>query len=267
MDDNQLLRYSRHILLPEIGIDGQERLRAARALVIGAGGLGAPVALYLASSGVGRLVLCDHDSVDLTNLQRQIVHFTDSIGRAKVDSARETLARINPEVEVQTVLERVAGQRLEALVRDTDVVVDCTDNFVTRHAINRACVRYRKPLVSGAAVRFDGQIAVFDLRRQDSACYHCLFPEEGDFEEMRCAVMGVFAPVVGIIGTVQAAETLKLLMGIGETLNGRLLMLDALSMQWRSIRLRKDPDCRVCSRGDTAQREAAAACAAGQSSV
>jgi adenylyltransferase/sulfurtransferase len=262
MNDDQLLRYSRHILLPEIGIDGQEKLRAASVLVIGAGGLGAPLSLYLAASGVGHIVLCDHDSVDLTNLQRQIIHFTDSIGKAKVESARETLGRINPEVRVEPVAERVAGERLERLVRRADAVADCTDNFATRHAINRACVRFGKPLVSGAAVRFDGQIAVFDLRRRDSACYHCLFPEEGDFEEMRCAVMGVFAPIVGIIGASQAAETLKLLMGVGESLNGRLLMLDALSMQWRSVKLRRDPDCRVCGAGDTAQREAATACAA-----
>jgi len=262
MDDDQLLRYSRHILLPEIGIDGQERLRAGRVLVIGAGGLGAPLSLYLAASGVGRLVLCDHDTVDLTNLQRQIVHFTDSIGKNKVDSARETLARINPEVRVEAVPERVAGKRLEDLVQQADVVADCTDNFATRHAINRACVRFRKPLVSGAAVRFDGQIAVFDLRREDSACYHCLFPDEGEFEETRCAVMGVFAPIVGIIGASQAAETLKLLMDVGQSLNGNLLMLDALSMQWRSIRLRKDERCRVCAAGDTAQREPAEVCEA-----
>lgn len=261
MDDNQLLRYSRHILLPEIGIDGQEKLRASRVLVIGAGGLGAPVSLYLAASGVGRMVLCDHDTVDLTNLQRQIVHFTDSIGKSKVESARETLARINPEVRVEPIAERLAGEGLERLVRDADAVVDCTDNFATRHAINRACVRFRKPLISGAAVRFDGQIAVFDLRRAGSACYHCLFPEGGEFEEMRCAVMGVFAPIVGIIGASQAAETLKLLMEIGESLNGRLLVLDALAMQWRAIRLKKDPDCRVCAVGDTAQRDIAAACA------
>jgi adenylyltransferase/sulfurtransferase len=261
MDDNQLLRYSRHILLPEIGIDGQEKLRASSVLVVGAGGLGAPVSLYLAASGVGRITLCDHDNVDLTNLQRQIVHFTDSIGKAKVESARETLARINPESRVEPVAERVAGKRLEQLVQDADAVVDCTDNFATRHAINRACVRFRKPLVSGAAVRFDGQIGVFDLRRADSACYHCLFPEEGEHEDMRCAVMGVFAPIVGIIGASQAAETLKLLMNVGESLNGRLLMLDALTMQWRAVRLRKDPNCRVCAGGDTAQRDTAAACA------
>jgi molybdopterin-synthase adenylyltransferase len=259
MDDSQLLRYSRHILLPEIGIEGQEKLRAAEVLVIGAGGLGAPLAFYLASSGVGVITLCDHDTVDLTNLQRQIVHFTDSVGRRKVDSARETLTRINPEVHIEPIAERIAGERLEQLVAKADVVADCTDNFVTRHAINRACVQFRKPLVSGAAVRFDGQLAVFDLRRQDSPCYHCLFQEEGELEEMRCAVMGVFAPVVGLIGTAQAAETLKLLMDVGETLNGRLLMVDALTMQWRSIRLAKDPGCKVCARGQTAQRSAAAA--------
>jgi molybdopterin-synthase adenylyltransferase len=260
MDDNQLLRYSRHILLPEIGIDGQEKLLNSRVLVVGAGGLGAPACLYLAASGVGRLTICDHDAVDLTNLQRQIIHVTDSIGRKKVDSARETLGRINPDVQVEAVAERVAGDRLEELVLSADIVIDATDNFATRHAINRACVRHRKPLVSGAAIRFDGQVTVFDLRRDGSACYHCLFAEEGDLEEMRCAVMGVFAPLVGIIGATQAAEALKLIAGTGDSLDGRLLMLDALAMQWRSVRLKKDPDCRVCG-GDTAQRESEVACA------
>ncbi|HEX7953293.1 MAG TPA: molybdopterin-synthase adenylyltransferase MoeB [Burkholderiales bacterium] len=261
MDDNQLLRYSRHILLPEIEIDGQQKLLDAHALIIGAGGLGSPVSLYLAASGVGRLTLCDDDMVDLTNLQRQIVHFTDSIGERKVDSARRTLARINPQTAVSTVAERVAGETLERLVADADVVLDCTDNFVTRHAINRACVRFGKPLVSGAGIRFDGQVAVFDLRRTDSPCYHCLFPESGDLEEMRCAVMGVFAPLVGIIGCVQAAEALKLLMGIGKDLTGRLLLLDALTMEWRNVRLKKDANCPVCGLGDTRQRSAAATCA------
>ncbi len=263
MDDTQLLRYSRHILLPEIGIDGQQRLLDARVLMIGAGGLGAPVALYLAASGVGHLTIADDDTVDLTNLQRQIVHFTDSIGKLKVDSARETLTRINPESAVTPLAERVAGERLEQLVREADVVVDCTDNFATRHAINRACVRFSRPLVSGAGVRFDGQITVFDLRVAQSPCYHCLFPESSDLEDMRCAVMGVFAPLVGMVGSVQAGEVLKLLMGIGRNLNGRLLLLDALSMEWRSVRLKKDSQCAVCGGGDTAQRELAQVCAAG----
>jgi adenylyltransferase/sulfurtransferase len=247
LDDQQLLRYSRHILLPEIGIEGQEKLLAARALVVGAGGLGSPVSLYLAASGVGRITLCDHDKVDLTNLQRQIVHDSTTIGEPKVESARASLARINPQVQVVPVQERVEGARLEALVADADVVIDATDNFTTRHAINRACVQHARPLVSGAAVRFDGQVAVFDLRGDTSPCYHCLFAEEGDLEEMRCAVMGVFAPLVGIIGSVQAAEALKLLMGVGEPLTGRLLLLDALSMQWRTVKLKRDPACRVCS--------------------
>src|SRR5258708_16401714 len=212
MDDDQLLRYSRHILLPEIEIDGQQKLLDAHVLIIGAGGLAAPVSLYLAASGVGRLTICDDDSVDLTNLQRQIVHFTDSIGGPKVESARRTLSRINPESVVTAIAERVAGARLEQLVQAADVILDCTDTFATRHAINRACVRFAKPLVSGAGVRFDGQVAVFDLRRADSPCYHCLFPESSDLEEMRCAVMGVFAPLVGIIGSIQAAEALKLLI-------------------------------------------------------
>ncbi len=246
LNDEQLLRYSRHILLPELGIDGQQKLLAAHVLVIGAGGLGSPVSLYLAASGVGRITLCDHDKVDLTNLQRQIVHHTDSIGTQKVESAQRTLARINPEVKVVALAERLQGSRLEEVVKQADVVVDATDNFATRHAINRACVQFRKPLVSGAGVRFDGQVAVFDLRRRDSPCYNCLFPEDGDAEEMRCAVMGVFAPLVGIIGSIQAAEALKLIMGIGEPLQGRLLLLDALSMQIRIVKLSRDPACKVC---------------------
>lgn len=250
MNDEQLLRYSRHILLPEISIEGQEKLLASHALVIGAGGLGSPVALYLASAGVGRLTICDGDEVDLTNLQRQIVHRTDAIGWKKVDSARATLAAINPEVRVEALPERVAGERLEALVAAADVVIDGSDNFATRHAVNRACVRCLKPLVSGAGVRFDGQVAVFDMRSRTSPCYHCLFPEHGENEDVRCAVMGVFAPLVGIIGSIQAAEALKLLAGAGNSLNGRLLLLDALTMQIRTVTLQKDPACPVCSAQD-----------------
>lgn len=258
MNDQQLLRYSRHILLDEVGIDGQEKWLAAHALIVGAGGLGSPAALYLAASGVGRITLCDPDVVDLTNLQRQIVHFTDGIGLPKVESARATLGRINPECRIETVPERVSGTRLEALVQQADVVIDASDNFATRHAVNRACVKHGRPLVSGAGVRFDGQIAVFDTRVAESPCYHCLFPEAGDQEEMRCAVMGVFAPVVGIIGSMQAAEALKLLAGVGHTLVGRLLMLDALGMQWRSVRVPRDPACPVCSGVRSALSAAAA---------
>jgi adenylyltransferase/sulfurtransferase len=247
MNDEQLLRYSRHILLPEIGIEGQERLLSARALVIGAGGLGSPVALYLASAGVGHITICDGDKVDLTNLQRQIVHRTHSIGRTKVDSARATLAEINPEARVVALAERVQGARLDELVDSADVVVDGCDNFATRHAVNRACVKFRKPLVSGAAVRFDGQVAVFDLRDAHSPCYHCLFPESGENEDVRCAVMGVFAPLVGIVGSIQAAETLKVISGAGETLVGRLLLVDALAMQTRIVRFAKDAACTVCA--------------------
>jgi len=246
MNDEQLLRYSRHILLPQIGIEGQARLLAARALVIGAGGLGSPVALYLASAGVGAITLCDNE--DVTNLQRQIVHRTASVGRKKVDSARDTLAAINPEVKVEALAERVDGKRLETLAASHDVVIDGSDNFATRHAVNRACVKLKKPLVSGAAVRFDGQVAVFDLRTPGSACYACLFPEAGESEDVRCAVMGVFAPLTGIVGSIQAAEALKLLAGAGETLAGRLLLLDALTMQVRTIRLAKDPACPVCGK-------------------
>ncbi|MBI4755464.1 MAG: molybdopterin-synthase adenylyltransferase MoeB [Betaproteobacteria bacterium] len=251
MNDQQLLRYSRHILLPQLGIEGQERLLDARALVVGAGGLGSPAALYLASAGVGTLVLCDGDEVDLTNLQRQILHRTSGIGTPKALSGRRTLAEINPETRVEARMERLAGAGLDEAVAGVDLVLDCSDNFATRHAINRACVRHRKPLVSGAAVRFDGQVSVFDRRRQDGPCYNCLFPEDAEAEEVRCAVMGVFAPLTGIIGCVQAAEALKLLAGIGESLAGRLLLLDALAMEWRSIALARDPGCAVCA-GDNA---------------
>lgn len=246
MNDQQLLRYSRHILLPQIGIEGQERLLAARALVVGAGGLGSPAAMYLASAGLGTIVLCDDDTVDLTNLQRQILHRTASVGRPKVLSGRDTLAQINPEVNVMALERRLEGAGFEEQVAAADVVLDCSDNFATRHALNRACVKFRKPLVSGAAIRFDGQVSVFDLRRPESPCYNCLFPEGQDAEEVRCAVMGVFAPLVGIIGATQAAEALKLVAGCGESLSGRLLLLDGLRMEWRAIALAKDPGCAVC---------------------
>jgi len=249
MNDNQLLRYSRHILLPEIGVEGQEKLLAASALVIGAGGLGSPAALYLASAGVGTLTLADGDAVDLTNLQRQILHTTGAVGRAKAASGRDTLAKLNPEVQVAALEERLGEGRLEELVARSDVVLDCSDNFATRHAVNRACVKHRRALVSGAAVRFEGQISVFDLRRGDSPCYSCLFPADVPAEEERCAVMGVFAPLTGIIGATQAAEALKLLAGAGDSLCGRLLLLDALTMEWRTIRLKKDPGCKVCMPG------------------
>ncbi|MDD5240382.1 MAG: HesA/MoeB/ThiF family protein [Sulfuricella sp.] len=246
MDDNQLLRYSRHILLPQIGIEGQEKLLGAHVLIVGAGGLGSPAALYLAAAGVGTITICDGDSVDLTNLQRQIAHFTHSLGSNKAQSAQHTLAAINPGIRVTAIPHRIEGAELDLLVSQSDAVLDASDNFATRHAVNRACVAHQKPLISGAAIRFDGQIATFDLREPGSPCYHCLFPEAGGDEEDRCSTMGVFAPLVGIIGSMQAAETLKILTGAGQTLNGRLLLLDGLQMEWRSIRLRKDPACPVC---------------------
>ena len=246
MNDTQLLRYSRHILLPQLGVEGQDAIVKARTLVVGAGGLGSPAAYYLASAGVGTLVLADGDSVDLTNLQRQILHRTASIGMPKAESGRDTLAAINPECHVLPLVERLSGERLEAEIALADVVLDCCDNFPTRHAVNRACVKLGKPLVSGAAIRFDGQVAVFDPRLPGAPCYNCLFPEGQDVEEVRCAVMGVFAPMTGIIGTVQAAEALKLLAGIGQSLAGRLLLLDGLGMEWREIRVPRDPGCAVC---------------------
>lgn len=246
MNDEQLLRYSRHILLDPIGIEGQTRIVNARVLIIGAGGLGSPAALYLASAGVGKITLADGDTVDLTNLQRQILHTQDRVGQLKAVSGKTALAQINPEVIVEPVTERLAGEQLESLIAETDAVLDCCDNFDTRHAVNRACVKHRVPLISGAAVRFSGQISVFDPRQENSPCYHCLFPEGEDVEEMRCAVTGVFAPLTGIIGAMQAAEALKVLSGAGEPLIGRLLVLNGLTMEWRSIRFGRDPLCAVC---------------------
>lgn len=246
MNDNQLLRYSRHILLPQVGYEGQERLVNSHALIVGAGGLGSPAALYLAASGVGTLTICDFDAVDLTNLQRQILHTTASIGVNKALSARNTLLQINPDLKVNPIETKSSEEELLALVSQADVVLDCSDNFATRYALNRLCVDLKKPLVSGAAIGFEGQVTVYDMRSILSPCYHCLFPDNGEETELRCATNGVFAPLVGMIGTCQAAEALKLLMDIGNSLQGRLLLLDALAMEWRTIKLKKDPACVVC---------------------
>ena len=246
MTDDQLLRYSRHILLDEVGVEGQERFLAAHALVIGAGGLGSPVALYLGTAGVGRITIVDHDVVDVTNLQRQIAHNLARVGQPKAESAREAIAAINPDVEVRPLVMKADLQALDALVSQADVVVDCCDNFTTRHAVNRACFAQGKPLVSGAAIRFDGQVSVFDPRRADSPCYACVFPQDQEFEETRCATMGVFAPLVGIIGAMQASEALRLLAGVGTSLAGRLQMLDGRTMEWNELRIRRDAACRVC---------------------
>ena len=246
MNDQQLLRYSRHILLDEVGIEGQQKVLDATALVIGAGGLGSPAALYLASAGIGRLILVDDDTVDLTNLQRQIIHTTERVGQPKVDSARTALHALNPECEVVALQERASGARLAELVAEADVVLDCCDNFATRHAVNRACVAHQVPLVSGAVIRFDGQISVFDTRGGDAPCYSCLFPEDQQFQDAACSTMGVFAPLVGVIGAMQAAEALKVIIGTGQTLSGRLLLLDGRSMEWTSIALQRNPSCPVC---------------------
>jgi len=248
MNDEQLLRYARHILLDEIGIEGQEKLLAARVLVVGAGGLGSPAACYLATAGVGSIVLADDDAVELSNLQRQILHTTARVGQPKAESGRAMLAGLNPETRVTALVRRLEGEALREQVEQADLVLDCSDNFATRHAINRACVAAGRPLVSGAAIRFDGQVGVYDLRSADAPCYHCLFPEADDVEDVSCATTGVFAPLVGIIGSMQAAEALKLLAGIGRSLSGRLLWLDARQMQWRSVNVMRDPDCPVCAR-------------------
>ena len=247
MLDADLLRYSRHILLNEIGMEGQERIQGAHALIVGAGGLGSPVALYLGSAGVGRITVVDHDTVDMTNLQRQIAHTMSRVGAPKVESIQAAVAQVNPGVQVIAMQARADADLLVTLVAQADVVLDCCDNFATRHAINAACVRHLKPLVSGAAIRFDGQVTVYDLRETHSPCYACVFPAEASFEETRCATMGVFAPLVGIIGSMQAAEALKLLTGAGRTLNGRLLMLDGRAMEFTEVRVQRNPSCTVCA--------------------
>lgn len=246
MNDDQLLRYSRHILLEEIGIEGQQRILDGHVLVIGAGGLGSPVALYLGSAGVGHITVVDHDTVDVTNLQRQIAHTMERVGQPKVASLVQAIAAINPEAHVTPVMARADAALLDTLVARADVVLDCCDNFSTRHQVNAACVKHRKPLVSGAAIRFDGQISVYDPRSPSSPCYACVFPSDDNFEETRCATMGVFAPLVGIIGSMQAAEALKLLSGAGSSLAGRLLMLDGRNLEWHEVRLPRNPGCAVC---------------------
>ena len=252
MTDDQLLRYSRHILLNEIGVEGQDKMLASHALIIGAGGLGSPVALYLGTAGVGQITIVDNDVVDMTNLQRQIAHNQARVGMNKAQSAHESIVAINPQVRVNCITERADAALLGPLVAQADVVLDCCDNFATRHAINAACVKHRKPLVSGAAIRFDGQISVFDMREsfatRKSPCYACIFPPDTSLEETRCATMGVFAPLVGIIGSMQAAEALKILSGAGSSLAGRLQMLDGRAMEWHEVRVRRTTSCPVCSR-------------------
>lgn len=249
MNDRQLLRYARHLMLDEIGIEGQRLLLDAHALVIGAGGLGSPVALYLGTAGVGRLTVVDHDEIDLTNLQRQIAHNESRLGQPKAESVRATVAAINPDVQLRALVRRADAALLDTLVAGADVVLDCSDNFATRHAVNAACVRHGRPLVSGAAIGWDAQISVYDTRQADAPCYGCLFPADAAHQDVACATMGVFAPLVGIVGSMQAAEALKLLTGAGETLAGRLLMLDARRMQWDEIRLARQPQCPVCGGG------------------
>lgn len=252
MNDDQLLRYSRQILLPQFGIEGQQRLAASAVLIVGLGGLGSPVAMYLAVAGVGRLVLADFDDVDLSNLQRQILHTSERIGLAKTASAQATLAALNPEVELIPVRERLTDDLLRTLVGRVDLVVDCCDNFATRFAVNRACVTAGVPLVSGAAIRLEGQVTAFS-GRPGEACYQCLYPPDGATDDT-CTANGILAPVVGIIGSIQATEAIKILSGVGTPLYGRLLLLDALTMEWRSLRLRPDPACPVCSAAPGARR-------------
>lgn len=246
MNDEQLLRYSRHILLDEVGIEGQQAILNSHALIIGAGGLGSPAALYLAASGVGEITLVDHDTVDLTNLQRQIAHTTARVGMPKVDSAAQAMQAINPDVHIHCVQQRADSELLDALVARAQVVLDCSDNYQTRQAVNAACVKHRVPLVAGAVIRFDGQITVFDPRAKDSPCYACLFSPDENFEEVQCSNMGVFAPLVGVMSCLQATEALKILANTGQSIAGKLLMINGLSMEWSKMRTSQNPDCKVC---------------------
>lgn len=246
MDDDQLLRYNRHIMLPQIGIEGQQKLNNAHVLIIGLGGLGSPAAMYLTSAGVGHLTLVDDDEVEVTNLQRQIIHRNQNIGEKKVASARTNLLQINPNINITTITERLDEESLQQQVKLADVVLDASDNFATRFSINKACLTMKKPLVSGAAIRFEGQVSVFDARNNDTPCYSCLYPANGDDTET-CSENGILAPVVGIIGSIQALEAIKIICEIGEPLTGRLLLLDALTLQWRSMNFKKDANCPVCS--------------------
>jgi adenylyltransferase/sulfurtransferase len=246
LNDDLLLRYSRHILLPDVGVTGQTRISNASVLVVGAGGLGCPVALYLGAAGVGRLLLADGDTVDLTNLQRQIAHITAAIGGNKAESLANGVRAINPEIDVLPISEVLVGTALHEAVAAVDLVVDASDNFATRHAVNRSCVQLGKPLVSGAAIGFSGQLAVFDSARFDSPCYHCLFPDHTDEPELRCAEAGVFAPLVGVIGAMQAMETLKYLAHVGEPMVGKLLLWDGLRTEARVMKVPRDPACPVC---------------------
>ncbi len=246
MNDQQLLRYSRHILLDEIGVERQQRLLDSHALVIGAGGLGSPVSLYLGSAGVGRITVVDHDTVDETNLQRQVAHTLARVGEPKAESIKQAIAQINPDPQVVPVNKKADETLLESLVPSADVVIDCTDNFQIRQAINAACVRHAVPLVSGAGIRFDGQLSVYDVRDSASPCYACVFPATENVEEVRCATMGVFAPLVGVVGTMQAAEALKLLAGLGSRLIGQLMMIDGRDMAINAIALPRQATCPVC---------------------
>ena len=248
LSDQELMRYSRQIMLPKFDVAGQLALKNSNVLIAGMGGLGSPAALYLAAAGVGKLTIVDHDVVDTSNLQRQVIHGEASLGLPKVESARERLQEINPLVQVHSISQKLEGDAILALIQSADLVLDCTDNFATRFAINKYCVQSRKPLVSGAAIRMEGQISVFDPRQAENPCYQCLYPE-GDEQALSCSEAGVMSPLVGIIGSMQAMEAIKLLSGLGETLTGKLLMLDAMSMQWRSLKLKKDPDCSCCSVG------------------
>ena len=247
MRDDQLLRYSRHILLDEWGVEGQERVSQSQALIVGAGGLGSPAALYLASAGVGHITLIDHDVVDVTNLQRQIAHTQDRVGQLKVESLKQAISQINPEVQVQCIAQRADSVLLHQHVGLVDVVLDCTDNFETRQAINLACVQHKKPLVSGSALRMDGQVAVYDIRQSQAPCYACVFPPTQQFEETRCATMGVLAPLVGIIGSLQATEALKILSGMGPSLAGQLVLFNAKFMEWQTLQTHRHVECPVCS--------------------
>jgi molybdopterin/thiamine biosynthesis adenylyltransferase len=247
MNDEQLLRYSRHLLLEDIDVEGQEKLLQAHAVIVGAGGLGSAAAPYLAAAGVGKITLVDHDVVELTNLQRQIMHCEAMVGKSKVHSGKQFLGQLNSSIQVDIVQEKVTNDLLAKLLPTVDVVLDCTDNFKTRQLINAACVHHQTPLVSGSALRFDGQVAIFDPRIPSSPCYACIFSPEEEFEEVSCSSMGIFSPLVGIIGAIQAAQALQVMIGFGESLLGRMLLWNARTTQIDQIKIARNPDCPVCA--------------------
>ena len=247
MQDKELERYSRHILLPEIEFEGQNKLLQSHCLIVGAGGLGSPVAIYLAASGVGKLTICDFDDVDLSNLQRQIIHEENSIGLNKADSAKKTLSRINSDIKVIPIKNQMNIDEVKLVAEDVDVIVDCSDNFETRYALNKIAFDLKRPLISGAAIKFDGQVSIFDFRKNNSPCYNCLFSRNDEEQNLKCSDHGVFSPLVGLVGSIQAGEVIKVLLDLGTSLHGKLLLINHRDIDFKILKIQKDKHCKICS--------------------